>query len=262
MYLTERSRTRYWTTRSTMLPMNQVVMITGASSGIGRATALEFAKRGARLVLGSRREGAVTSLIGELGADRAVFLPSDVTSKRDMRALVDLAVERFGRLDVAINNAALEAKGPLVDFSEESYEQVFDTNVKGVFLAMAAEIAAMRRTGGGSIVNVGATSGSRGTPNMSVYSASKHAVEGLTRSAALELAKEGIRVNVVAPGPTLTPMLDRVTGGHADALASRVPMGRAASADEVARAIVWVASPEASFVTGAVVPVNGGMCAA
>lgn len=242
--------------------MSQVVLITGASSGIGRATALEFAKRGAQLVLGSRHEGAVRSLLEELGEARCVFLPSDVASKRDMHALVDLAVERFGRLDIAINNAALEAKGPIADFSEETYERVFDTNVKGVFLAMAAEIAAMRRTGGGSIVNVGATSGSRGAPNMSIYSASKHAVEGLSRSAALELAKEGIRVNVVAPGPTLTPMLDRVTGGNTDALASRVPMGRAASADEVARAIMWLASPEASFVTGAVLPVNGGMCAA
>lgn len=161
----------------------------------------------------------------ELGEERAVFRPTDVTSKSDLQALVGLAVERFGRLDIAINNAALEVKAPIAEFDEEIYQRVFDTNVKGVFLAMAAEIAAMRRTGGGSIVNVGATSGSRGTPNMSVYAANKHAVEGLTRSAALELAKEGIRVNVVAPGPTLTPMLDRVTGGNADSLLVGCPWG-------------------------------------
>ena len=242
--------------------MSQVVVITGASSGIGRATALEFAKRGARLVLGSRHEGTAASLTRELGDGRAVFKQSDVTSERDMEELVELALERFGRLDVAVNSAALEAKAPFADFDEETYERVFDTNVRGVCLAMSSEILAMQKTGGGSIVNVGATSGSRGAPNMSLYAASKHAVEGLTRSVALELSKDGIRVNVVAPGPTLTPMLDRVTGGNVDLLTSRVPMGRAASADEVARAIAWVSSPEASFVTGAVLPVNGGMCAA
>ncbi len=185
--------------------MSQVVVISGASSGIGRATALEFARRGARLVLGSRHEETAASLTRELGDERAVFKQSDVPSKRDMQALVDLAVERFGRLDVAVNSAALEAKASFADFDEETYERVFDTNVKGVCLAMWFEIAAMRHTGGGSIVNVGATSGSRGAPNMSLYAASKHAVEGLTRSVALELAKDGIRVKVVAPGPTLTP---------------------------------------------------------
>jgi NAD(P)-dependent dehydrogenase (short-subunit alcohol dehydrogenase family) len=159
--------------------MSQVVVITGASSGIGRATALEFARRGARLVLGSRHEGTAASLIKELGEGRAVFKQTDVTSEQDVEALVELAVERFGRLDVAINSAAVEAREPFADFGLETYERVFDTNVKGVCLAMWFEIAAMRHTGGGSIVNIGATSGSRGAPNMSLYAASKHAVEGL-----------------------------------------------------------------------------------
>lgn len=137
--------------------MSQVVLITGASSGIGRATALELAKRGARLVLGSRREDAVASLMNELGEGRALFRPSDVSSKRDMQALVGLAVERFGRLDIAINNAALEAKAPIADFDEEVYGSVFDTNVKRVFLAMAAEVAAMRRSGAHGAGRVRAT---------------------------------------------------------------------------------------------------------
>jgi NAD(P)-dependent dehydrogenase (short-subunit alcohol dehydrogenase family) len=241
--------------------MSKVVLITGASSGIGRATALEFAKRGASLVLGSRGEEAGAAVVKELGDARAVFRRTDVSVEADARALVDLALERFGRLDIAINNAALEARGPIEAFDEATYDRVFDVNVKGVFFAMKAQIAAMRRTGGGSIVNLSSTGGSRGMPNMSIYVASKHAVEGLSRAAALEVAGANIRVNVVAPGPTLTPMLLRVTDGHPEALAGRVPMGRAGSPEEVARAIAWVASDEASFVTGVVVPVNGGISA-
>ena len=242
--------------------MSKVVLVTGASSGIGRATALEFAKRGARLVLGSRREDLVAPLLQELGEVATVFRRTDVAVEADSHGLVELALERFGRLDVAINNAALEARGAIEDFDEATYNRVFDANVKGMFFAMKAQVAAMRRGGGGSIVNVSSTGGSRGMPNMSIYVASKHAVEGLSRAAALELAGANIRVNVIAPGPTLTPMLVRVTDGHPEAFASRVPMGRAAAPEEVARAIVWLASDEASFVTGAVLPVNGGLTAA
>lgn len=241
--------------------MSKVVLITGASSGIGRATALEFAKRGANLVLGSRGEEAGAALVKELGDARAAFRRTDVSVESDARALVDLALERFGRLDIAVNNAALEARGPTEAFDEATYDCVFDVNVKGMFFAMKAQIAAMRRGGGGSIVNLSSTGGSRGMPNMSIYVASKHAVEGLSRAAALEVAGANIRVNVVAPGPTLTPMLLRVTDGHPEALASRVPMGRAGAPEEIARAIAWVASDEASFVSGVVVPVNGGISA-
>jgi NAD(P)-dependent dehydrogenase (short-subunit alcohol dehydrogenase family) len=240
--------------------MDNVVLITGVSGGIGRATALEFVRRGARVVLGGRNEEAGRELAAELG-ERALFRQTDVTIEADSRALVALAVDRFGRLDIAVNNAGLEARGKIDVFDEATYARVFDTNVKGVFFAMKAQIEAMRRTGGGSIVNLSSTAGSRGMAGMSVYVASKHAVEGLSKAAALDLASDNIRVNVVAPGPTLTAMLDRVTDGHPEKLAQRVPIGRAGTPEELARAIVWIASEEASFVNGAVLPVNGGISA-
>ncbi len=241
--------------------MTKVVLITGATSGIGRATALEFAKRGAKLVLGSRNEQAASELLTELGGENVVFKKTDVRVEADNQALVDLALEKFGRLDVAVNNAGQEASGRIEAFDEETYTKVFDTNVKGMFFAMKAQIAAMRRSGGGSIVNISSTAGSRGNPGMSVYAASKHAVEGLSKSAALELAGENIRVNVVAPGPTHTPMLMRVTDGHPEKMVQRVPLGRGGTPEELARAIVWVSSDEASFVNGIVLPVNGGISA-
>jgi NAD(P)-dependent dehydrogenase (short-subunit alcohol dehydrogenase family) len=239
----------------------RVVLITGASSGIGLATARAFAKRGARLVLGSRDPQAGEAVIRELGAEMTLFRATDVARAGDMKALVAAALERFGRLDVAVNNAAIEARGSIDSFDEAMYTRVFDANVKGIFFAMEAEIAAMRKTGGGSIINLSSTAGHRGAPGMSIYAASKHAVEGLSKAAALEVARDGIRVNVVAPGPTITPMLHRVTEGHPEALAGRVPLGRAGTAEEQAEAIVWVASPEASFVTGVVLDVNGGISA-
>lgn len=241
--------------------MDKVVLITGVSSGIGRATALEFVRRGARVVLGGRNDESGHKLAAELG-ERAVFRKVDVTIDADSRALVALAVERFGRLDIAVNNAGLEARGRIDAFDEATYTRVFDTNVKGMFFAMKAQVQAMRRIGGGSIVNLSSTGGSRGMAGMSIYVASKHAVEGLSRSAALDLASDNIRVNVVAPGPTLTPMLDRVTDGHPERLAQRVPLGRAGFPEEIARAIAWIASDEASYVNGAVLPVNGGISAA
>ena len=241
--------------------MSQVVLITGVSSGIGRASALEFAKRGAQLVLGSRNEDAVKSLLAEFGPKNAVFLRTDVSKEADAKALVALALERFGRLDAAVNNAAQEARGTVEAFDEATYTRVFDTNVKGMFFAMQAQIPAMRRNGGGSIVNISSTGGSRGMAGMAIYVASKHAVEGLSRSAALELAVDRIRVNVIAPGPTGTPMLDRVTDGHPEKFAQRVPLGRVGTTEELARAIAWVSSEEASFVNGAVIPVNGGISA-
>jgi NAD(P)-dependent dehydrogenase (short-subunit alcohol dehydrogenase family) len=163
-------------------------------------------------------------------------------------------------LDVAFNNAGIEATGSLVAFDDATYDRVFDTNVRGAFSSIRVQIPELAKTRG-SIILTSSTAGSRGFAQAAVYTASKHAVEGIMRAATHELAPQGIRVNVVAPGPTATGMLDRFTGGRPELLAARVPLGRAASAEEVAEAVVWLASDEARFVNGAVVPVNGGLTA-
>lgn len=238
----------------------KVVLISGATSGIGRAAALVFAKEGASVVLGGRRREEGEALVEQIGAagGRAVFQATDVTKYADNEALVTLALSQFDRLDVAFNNAGIEATGALAEFDEEAYERVFDTNVKGVFSAFKAQIPALTKTKG-AIILTSSIGGSRGLAGASVYAASKHAVEGIVKSAALELASLGIRVNAVAPGPTATPMLDRFTGGHPEAMAARVPLGRNATPEEVALAALWLASDEARFVNGAIVPVSGGM---
>src|SRR5881409_1452338 len=243
-----------------------VVLITGALTGIGRATALAFAKDGARIVVSGRHEEEGQKLVGELGklGAEAVFVRSDVRHDDDVRALVDKTVARFGRLDVAVNNAGTEGKpGPVTEQSAESYAATFDTNVLGVLLSMKHELLVMLPQGSGSIVNVSSAYGSVGAAGASVYVASKHAVEGLTKSAALEVAGTGVRVNVVAPGTTDTGMLTRFT--HTDenkaALLSTVPVKRLATPEEIAHVIAFVASANASYMTGASIPVDGGMLA-
>jgi NAD(P)-dependent dehydrogenase (short-subunit alcohol dehydrogenase family) len=243
-----------------------VVLITGALTGIGRATALTFANEGARLVISGRREQEGNKLLAELrklGAE-AEFVRSDVRHDEDVRSLVDKTVERFGRLDVAVNCAGTEGTpGPITEQTAESYAATFDTNVLGTLLSMKHELRVMLAQGSGSIVNVSSTYGHTGAAGASIYVASKHAVEGLTKSAALEVAGTGVRVNVVAPGPIETPMLNRFTGTdeRKAGLVSRVPLKRAGRPEEIAQTIAFIASDKASYITGASYLVDGGKTA-
>jgi NAD(P)-dependent dehydrogenase (short-subunit alcohol dehydrogenase family) len=251
-----------------MVAMNSpVVLITGALTGIGRAAAMIFAKKGARVVVSGRRDKQGQELVEELqglGAE-AIFVHTDVRKEDDVRNVVEQTVKRFGRLDVAVNNAGTEGvPGLVTEQTAESYAATFDTNVLGVLLSMKHELEVMVPQGSGSIVNVSSAYGHVGAAGASVYVASKHAVEGLTKSAALEVAGTGVRVNVVAPGTTDTGMLNRFTNTaeNKEALVSTVPVKRPAAPEEVAQVIAFVASENASYMTGASIPVDGGMIAA
>ena len=243
-----------------------VVLITGALTGIGHATALAFAQEGASVVVSGRRDDVGEALVAELRAlgAEAEFIRADVRHESDVQNLVDKTVARFGRLDVAVNNAGTEGKpGPVTEQTADSYAATFDTNVLGVLLSMKHELRVMQAQGAGSIVNLSSTMGQRGAAGASLYTASKHAVEGLTKSAALEAAAFGVRVNAVAPGPIETAMLDRFTG-NADrkaGLVAGVPLKRAGRPEEIADTIVFVASSRASFITGQIINVNGGKTA-
>jgi NAD(P)-dependent dehydrogenase (short-subunit alcohol dehydrogenase family) len=245
---------------------NPVVLITGALTGIGRATAFAFARDGADVVVSGRRDDVGEALATELRAlgAKAEFIRADTRHESDVQNLVDKTVARFGRLDVAVNNAGTEGKpGPVTEQTADSYALTFDTNVLGVLLSMKHELRVMQAQGGGSIVNLSSTMGQRGAPGASLYTASKHAVEGLTKSAALEAAAFGVRVNAVAPGPIETAMLDRFTGGadRKAGLVAGVPLKRAGRPEEIADAIVFAASGKASFITGQIINVNGGKTA-
>jgi NAD(P)-dependent dehydrogenase (short-subunit alcohol dehydrogenase family) len=243
-----------------------VVLITGALTGIGRATALVFAKDGAQLVVSGRKEAegrALEAELRDLGTE-VEFVLADVRHEDDVRNLVDKTVARFGRLDVAVNNAGTEGKtGPVTEQTAESYAATFDTNVLGVLLSMKHEMRVMQGQGSGSIVNLSSTMGQRGAPGASLYTASKHAVEGLTKSAALEGAASGIRINAVAPGPVETGMLNRFTGTaeRKAGVVAGVPLKRAGTPAEIADVIAFVASSKASFITGQIISVNGGKTA-
>jgi len=245
---------------------NRVVLITGALTGIGQAAAFAFAQDGARVVVSGRREAegkALEEELRRLGAE-AEFVMADVRREDEVSALVDKAVTRFGRLDVVVNNAGVEGKpGPVTDVSADAYTALFDTNVLGTLWGLKHALRIMQPQGSGNVINISSTFGERGAANFSLYAGSKHAVEGITKCAAIEAAAYGVRVNAVAPGPTETAMLERLTGSTEKSAAfySAVPLKRGATPEEIADAVVFVASDKAAFITGQIIRVNGGKTA-
>src|SRR5262245_42364028 len=241
----------------------KVVLVTGGTSGIGKTTAIEFARAGAKVVLTGRREkeGAeVVREIKKLGGE-AAFFRADIAKDADVKAMVDFTIDKYGKLDVAFNNAGVEWKGPLEQATEREYRRVFDTNVWGVLNSMRHEIPAMLKNGGGAIVNTSSVAGHAGLAGVSVYIASKHAVAGLTKAVALEFAKQNIRINAVAPGPIATEMWDRFAGDAGDQVISLVPAARVGEAEEIAAAVLYLASDSAKYTTGTSLVVDGGFIA-
>jgi NAD(P)-dependent dehydrogenase (short-subunit alcohol dehydrogenase family) len=244
-----------------------VVLITGALTGIGRATALAFAHEGARVVVSGRHDDEGQKLAKELRnvGTEAEFVRTDVRHEEEVKDLVDKIIARFGRLDIAVNNAGtVGTPGSAADVTPESYQAIFDTNVLGVLLCMKYEIKAMLGQGKGSIVNISSSYGKVGGPTAAVYVGSKHAVEGITKSAAIELAGTGVRVNIVGPGPTETGMFNRFAQtqeNKANFLEAHIPTKRMGTPEEIANAIVFIASDKASYIIGASLAVDGGMLA-
>ncbi len=245
----------------------KIVLITGGGAGIGRATALAFAQEGAKVVIGNRnreRGEETVSLIRDNGGE-ASFLQTDVSSEEDVRALAEHTVSTYGRLDVAFNNAGVEGvMAPVADQTVENYHYIMDINVKGVWLSMKYQIRQMLKTGGGAIVNNSSVAGLIGARGIGIYCASKHAVMGLTKSAALEYSAQGIRINTVNPAVIDTSMADRLADGFGattDDMHAMHPIGRMGEADEVANAVLWMCSDKASFVTGTGLCVDGGYTA-
>ena len=243
----------------------KVAIITGGSSGIGRATAVALAKEGVKVAVAARRtkEGEQTMrLVKEAGGD-GIFVRTDVASEKDVKLLVEKSVKQYNRLDYAFNNAGIEeSPTPLVDQTSEVFDKIMNVNAKGVWLSMKYEIPEMIRTGGGAIVNTSSGTGVIGTPQMPIYTASKHAVLGLTKSAALEYAKSGIRINAIVPGIIETEMFERAAEDNKqtlESLESITPIGRTGDPQEIANAVVWLLSDKASFVLGHTLLVDGGL---
>src|SRR5213594_2583784 len=243
---------------------DKVALVTGGTSGIGKTTAIEFARAGAKVVLSGRREkeGAkVVAEIQQLGG-AAAFVRADVAKDADVKAMVDFTIATYGRLDIAFNNAGVEWIGPLDQATECEYRRIFDINVWGVLNSMRHEIPAMLKDGGGAIVNNSSVAGHVGLGQVSIYTASKHAVEGLTKSVALEFARRNIRINSVAPGVIATDMFDRFADGASrDQITSMIPVGRMGVTGEIAAAVLYLCSDNAKFTTGTSLVVDGGWVA-
>ena len=245
------------------MTQSNVILVTGATSGIGAATAKAFASANHRVVLAGRRADKGQAILDQIqgAGGEATFFKADVSNPEEVQSLVDKTLETYGRLDVAFNNAGIEGDAfvPTHEQSPENYRKVFDVNVESVLNSMKAEIPAMLKSGGGAIVNNASIAGLLGFNGMSVYTASKHAVVGLSRNAALEYAQQGIRVNAVAPGPIETEMYDRFANDEVRAqINMMVPMGRAGRPEEIASAVMWLADPTNSYTTGQVIAVDGG----
>lgn len=245
---------------------NKVALVTGGTSGIGRATAIAFAQAGAKVVVSGRREKEGADVVAEIKAagGEATFVKADISQEAGVKALVDQTLATYGRLDAAFNNAGVEWAGPLLEAKEEDYRKQFDTNVWGVVTSLKYEIPAMLKTGGGAIVNTSSVAGHIGMAGVSLYVGTKHAVEGITKSAALEFAKQGIRVNAVAPAAIETEMVERFVGKEGpqrDYLTSLHPIGRIGRSEEIAGTVVFLCSEAASFITGESLKVDGGLTA-
>jgi NAD(P)-dependent dehydrogenase (short-subunit alcohol dehydrogenase family) len=250
-----------------MILQDKVALVTGGTGGIGRATAIAYAQQQAKVVVVGRRmdEGEETVRLIQDAGGEAIFVQADVTKEADVQAMVDKTVDVFGRLDIAFNNAGMADENPsLIEQTEAEYDRTMNVNIKGVWLSMKHEIAQMLKQGSGSIVNMASALGVVALPNILLYTASKHAVVGLTKAAALQYAKAGIRINAVAPAAIETDMLEAETGGQDEAKAYITglhPIGRIGTPLEVANAVLFLSSDLASFVVGATLLVDGGAVA-